>query len=132
MGDVKDLGEYAITGGPGRPKGMKNKATQMRERLLAALDEVNEHLKADDPEAKSWLAQRFLNNDPELDKFLIKLIPEAKELDVDQHSTTDPTGAAKLAALPPLERLMAMRDLLDNHIRAMAPPPEALPPAENE
>lgn len=33
------LGQYAVTGGPGRPKGLKNKFTQIKEDILAVWEE---------------------------------------------------------------------------------------------
>lgn len=40
------LGEYAIKGGPGRPKGMKNKFTQLKETLLDAFNSEPDALEA--------------------------------------------------------------------------------------
>ena len=35
------LGQYAVNGGPGRPKGLKNKYTQIKEDILEVWDEEN-------------------------------------------------------------------------------------------
>lgn len=72
---IKYLGEYGRTGGPGRPKGVPNKFTQIKERILALYDEpgVEDRLKdfmktpRGAKEAAKDLIVPLLPKDPQID-----------------------------------------------------------------
>ena len=117
----ENLGGYVVGGGPGRPKGSKNKSTVLKERLLGALDEVDARLKEQDPTALSWLAERLMSQPESMDAFLLKLIPEAKEVAIDKTGDSE-ERAANFDALPPIEKLAALKELItlmEGHLRAL-------------
>lgn len=69
---AEHLGDYAITGGPGRPKGHKNKSTLFREALLEVFFEEDGKEKF-----REFMKQEFPKG---LDK-IISTLPKEKEDD---------------------------------------------------
>jgi len=71
------LGQYAVTGGPGRPKGLKNKYTQIKEDILEVWDEEN---------GKERFRELFKGNRADFIKALViiaSLLPKKAEIETN-------------------------------------------------
>ena len=71
---IDKLGQYAVTGGPGRPKGLKNKFTQIKEEILEVWEEED---------GKERLRELFKGNNKndfiKILSLIISLLPKEPE-----------------------------------------------------
>ena len=107
---TKHLGQYAVTGGPGRPPGSKNKFTQLKETIIDTLEKLDAECGG---EAKNWLFE-LARREPRLFvSLLVKVIPAATEVDMNLNANVK-ADVVSMANMTPEQRRSRLLELIHN------------------
>ena len=107
-GEIENLGQYGITGGPGSTPGSKNHVTRLRNRILetyAALDKTNGNEEGREDEF-NWLLQVARKQPGLFVKLLDKILPAKTEADVNIDTPLARMDVSSMTA----DELQAARD----------------------
>ena len=99
------LGELMTTGGPGRPKGSKNRKTLIWDFVASMLDECRTEI------------MEFVREHPEqIMPIILRGMPD--KIEIDAEIVGEATGKAGFQSLPAPDKVRALANLMENYLKS--------------